>query len=160
MFYDVQDSVDVTASIFPSRRFRHKLEEDLYDEREDEEGEITMQRSLTSPPLLESFNRPPPKAMSLYNTSFDFDDQHQKKELVTVNRRREVQVTVEVHSEDNHDATSNNTPVSLLLSVEPDTQQSSVGREDETGESGDGEGCFNGKTFALKFSDDELEDII
>ena len=123
-----------------------------------------MQRSVTSPPLLESYNKHP-------LSSFDNNKPSFEEKNGASNRREEIHITAEVHDQTNtrqthsprrvnapliegayspkhqRDASGSSDKPAQLLSIAPSASEASDGGVNDTEEE------ERGKSFILKFSD-------
>ena len=156
----------MNESIFPSSTVRERLtngsrhlDYEYDEEEEDDDDEFKVQRSATSPPLLESITRPRPLRES--SPSNDQGQTHTPKIRDEGKQNvREIRISAEVHdlkSSSLHSPTqqaAGNKP--QLLSIEPTATELEGGRGGEGGEIELEIEVAGTKTFSLKFSEDDV----
>ena len=144
MTQSIFPSMTVRAKMGPGRRYEEEEEWEMEDEEEGMENGFSHQRSVTSPPLLESYNRhqTSPSPVEAGNKPSPYP-QDPREERETSSKRQEVQVTAEIH-EPYESATSK---PGQVLSIEPTTSRISGGRRSRSKE----EVVIEGKSFALKY---------
>lgn len=161
--------MDVNKSLFISSTVRerlangHRQHEYEEEEEEEEDYEFKVQRSATSPPLLESVTRPHP----LVDSSLSNDQGHPLSPNVPDERKREIRLEAEIHELEPITGTSHPSPRQQaaasskpqLLSIEPSEAEMEGG--ERKGKEREGEvdieiEVAGGKTFSLKFSEKDL----